>query len=154
MPHSDTSKSVLPCKDKRSRSPCPVTFALDMFGDKWSLLIVRDLLFRGRKTYGEFLAAGDGISTNILADRLKNLETKGIIVKSTDSENRRKNIYKLTQKGLDLMPILLEMIRWSGSYDPQTGAPKEFLERLDNDKDSLVADLLNELKIWRDLGEF
>ena len=140
-------KSEFSCNSQQSRSTCPVTFALDMFGDKWSLLIVRDLLFRGRKTYGEFLDAGDGISTNILADRLKNLEMKEIIVKSTDSENRRKNIYKLTQKGLDLMPILLEMIRWSGSYDPQTGASKEFLERLDNDKVGLIADLLNGLKI-------
>ncbi len=131
----------MPCQDTHSRSACPVTFALDTFGDKWSLLIVRDLMFRGRKTYGEFLEAGDGISTNILADRLKCLELADIIHKSRDADNRRKYIYRLTEKGLALMPILLEMVRWSGEYDPETGAPREFLERLDHDPEGLIADL-------------
>lgn len=131
----------MPCPDTHSRSACPVTFALDMFGDKWSLLIVRDLMFRGRKTYGEFLEAGDGISTNILADRLKSLEAAEIIRKSPDLANRRKFNYSLTEKGMALMPILLEMIRWSGAYDPDTGAPKEFLERLESDPRGLIAEL-------------
>ena len=67
------------CGGKKRRSKCPVTFALDRFGDKWSLLVVRDLMFRGRETYGEFLESGEGIATNVLADRLKCLETEGLI---------------------------------------------------------------------------
>ena len=88
-----------------------------------------------------------GISTNILADRLKSLESNEVIVKAQDPENRRKFIYGLTDKGFDLMPILLEMIRWSGSHDPQTDAPKEFLKRLESDRESLIADLRAGLKI-------
>lgn len=78
------------CLGEKCRSERPVTFALDTFGDKWSLLIVRGLMLRGRRTYGEFLDAGDGIATNILADRLKCLELKGIIVKSRDPDDRRR----------------------------------------------------------------
>lgn len=127
----------------KRRSPCPVTFALDKFGDKWSLLIVRDLMFRNRETYGEFLDNGDGIATNVLADRLKRLESEGVIAKTRDPENRRRIIYHLTDKGLDLAPVLLEMIRWSGKYDSNTGAPKEFLQSLEDDMDGVVAAVRN-----------
>ncbi len=131
--------------DKR-RSLCPVTFALDVMGDKWSLLIVRDLMFREMRTYGEFLDNGDGIATNVLADRLKRLESEGILEKSRDPENRRRIIYRLTPKGLDLAPILLEMVRWSGKYDPDTGAPKEFLQQLEQDPDSVLAEIRAKLE--------
>jgi len=131
MPHTET----------KNRSECPVTFALDSFGDKWSLLIVRDLMLRGRRTYGEFLDAGDGIATNILANRLKDLESKGIITKLRDLENRSRYLYSLTEKGLDLAPIILDMIRWSAKYDPTTGAHKVFLRRLREDFDGIVSDI-------------
>jgi DNA-binding HxlR family transcriptional regulator len=123
------------------RSYCPVTFALDRFGDKWSLLIVRDLMFSGKETYGEFLESSEGIATNVLADRLKRMESEGIVQKSRDPENRRRLIYRLTDKGLDLVPVLLEMIRWSGTYDSDTGAPKELLQRLEDDFDGLIAEI-------------
>ncbi|VAX18128.1 Transcriptional regulator, HxlR family [hydrothermal vent metagenome] len=129
------------CSGKKGRSECPVTFVLDIFGDKWSLLIVRDLMLRGRCTYGEFLNAGDGIATNILADRLRCLELKGIIHKSRDPKSRRRYLYSLTKKGLDLAPIILEMIRWSGKHDPATGARKEFLKRLRDDFDGIISDI-------------
>ncbi len=135
------------CSDKNMRSSCPVTFALDMFGDKWSLLIVRDLMFRGRTTYGEFLGAGEGISTNILANRLKSMEADGIINKTRDLEDRKKYIYGLTKKGLKLMPILLEMVRWSGKFDPNIGAPKNFLERLENDRKGILKELMDNFNI-------
>ncbi|NHZ69649.1 MAG: transcriptional regulator [Thermotogales bacterium] len=126
------------CDGKKRRSRCPVTFALDRVGDKWSLLIVRDLMFRGRKTYGEFIESGEGIATNVLADRLKCLETEAIVEKVQDPENKRRYLYSLTEKGFDLTPVLLEMIRWSAIHDTDTGAPKEFLDMLENDREGLI----------------
>jgi len=126
------------CGGKKRRSKCPVTFALDRFGDKWSLLVVRDLMFRGRETYGEFLESGEGIATNVLADRLKCLETEGLIEKSRDPENKRRVLYRLTEKGLDLAPVLLEMMRWSAKYDADTGTPQPFLDMLENDMEGLI----------------
>ena len=126
------------CSGKKRRSLCPVTFALDRVGDKWSLLVVRDLMFRGKQTYGEFLNSGDGIATNVLADRLKCLEAEGIIEKSRDTENRRRFLYRLTGKGYDLTPVLLEMIRWSAKYDADTGTPKELLHMLEHDMEGLI----------------
>ncbi len=126
------------CGGKKRRSKCPVTFALDRFGDKWSLLVVRDLMFRGRETYGEFLESGEGIATNVLADRLKCLETEGLIEKSRDPENKRRVLYRLTEKGLDLAPVLLEMMRWSAKYDADTGTPQPYLDMLENDREGLI----------------
>lgn len=129
------------CDGKQGRSSCPVTFALDRLGDKWSLLIVRDLMFRGRNTYGDFLNSGEGIATNVLADRLKCLEAEGIIEKSRDPDNRRRFLYKLTDKGYDLTPVLLEMMRWSAKHDAQTGTPRAFIKRLKNDMAGLIKDV-------------
>ncbi|MEN8762935.1 MAG: helix-turn-helix domain-containing protein [Thiogranum sp.] len=126
------------CSGKKRRSKCPVTFALDRFGDKWSLLVVRDLMFRGKETYGEFLESGEGIATNVLADRLKCLETDGLIEKSGDPENKRRILYRLTDKGLDLAPVLLEMMRWSAKYDADTGTPQQLLDSLENDMPGLI----------------
>ncbi len=135
------------CAGKKRRSSCPVTFALDRVGDKWSLLIVRDLMFRGKETYGEFLNSGDGIATNVLADRLKCLETEGIIERSRDPENKRRYLYRLTDKGLDLAPLLLEMIRWSAKYDADTGTPEEFLGMIENDMEGLIKKVREGMKI-------
>ncbi|MEN8800711.1 MAG: helix-turn-helix domain-containing protein [Thiogranum sp.] len=126
------------CSGKKRRSKCPVTFALDRFGDKWSLLVVRDLMFRGKETYGEFLESGEGIATTVLADRLKCLETDGLIEKSGDPENKRRILYRLTDKGLDLAPVLLEMMRWSAKYDADTGTPQQLLDSLENDMPGLI----------------
>lgn len=127
--------------EKKRRSHCPVSFALDMFGDKWSLVVVRDLLFWGKTTYGELLEAGDGIATNVLADRLKQLEGSGIITKSRDPDNRRRYLYKLTDKGIALAPILVEMILWSGKYDADTAAAADYLARLEADREAVLAEL-------------
>src|SRR6266536_437853 len=102
------------------RSHCPIAFALDIFGDKWSLLVLRDLLFKDKRRYGEFLAADEGISTNILSERLARLEAEGLISKSRDKTNRRQFIYAPTQKGLDLLPAILEISLWSAKNDPKT----------------------------------
>ena len=127
---------------KKYRSHCPINFAQETFGDKWSLLIIRDLLFKGKNYYGEFLNSDEKISTNILANRLEKLEEDGLITKAIDKENNAKKIYSLTQKGLDLLPMLLEMIAWSAKYDKDTGTPKEFIRKLTQDKDSLIRELL------------
>ena len=100
------------------RSHCPMNFALESLGDRWSLLIVRDMVFSGKKTYGEFLNSEEGIATNILASRLDFLERIDVIKKSPHGEDRRKDIYTLTEKGLDLVPVLFEFIKWSAKHDP------------------------------------
>jgi DNA-binding HxlR family transcriptional regulator len=127
--------------DKKRDTGCPVAFALDTFGDRWSLLIIRDIVLRGSKTYGDFLAAEEGIATNVLADRLRELEDEGIIRKSRDPENHRKFNYALTEKGCDLVPVILEMILWSAKYDPNTKARKEVLRRIEKDRAGFVAQI-------------
>lgn len=123
------------------RSHCPINFAQETFGDKWSLLVIRDLMFKGKKYYGDFMASDEKISTNILADRLEKLEINGLVMKKVDEENNAKKVYSLTQKGIDLMPMLLDMIAWAAKYDNQTEAPKEFITRLKNDKEALIREL-------------
>ncbi len=98
------------------RSMCPISTTLDILGDKWTLLIIRDLMFNGKRTYGEFLQSEEKIATNILADRLLTLEKNGIVEKRAFPGNKAKNLYQLTPKGIDLMPILLEIILWGDEY--------------------------------------
>lgn len=130
----------------KRRSDCPISFALDIFGDKWTLLIIRDLMFKGKHSYGEFLQSGEGIATNILADRLALLEKAKIIEKAADPENKAKNIYSLTEKGIQLMPILIEIINWSATYDPYTDAPKDFIKKIKADREELIEKLSLQLK--------
>ena len=122
---------------RRNRSHCPISFALDIFGDAWTLLILRDLIFKGKSRYQEFLASEERISTNILAERLARLEEHGIISRAEDPANRKQILYSPTKKGLDLVPVLLEIIRWSGKHDEETAAPKEFLDQLKKDPEGL-----------------
>src|SRR5260221_12234966 len=114
-------------KKEQRRSDCPISFALETFGDRWSLLIVRDIVYFGKKTYGESLESEEGIATNILASRLAQLEQKGILSKKPDPTDKRKEVYSLTEAGLDLIPILLQMEDWSAHHDPQTEAPQEWI---------------------------
>jgi DNA-binding HxlR family transcriptional regulator len=98
---------------KGRRSGCPVNFAVETLGDKWSLVILRDMIFWGKKTYGEFLRSDEKIATNILAGRLEYLEKEGLITKKPDEKDRRKDIYSVTEKGIELVPMFIEMIAWS-----------------------------------------
>ena len=95
------------------RSDCPLNYGIEIFGDKWTLLIIRDLLLFNKRYYNEFLSSEEGISTNILADRLNHLEREGLIIMEKDLEHKQKKIYKPTQKGIDLMPVLFEIGQWS-----------------------------------------
>ena len=103
------------------RSICPLAAGLDIFGDSWSLLIVRDMILHDRHRYGEFLAAGEGITTNILADRLKRLEAHGIIEKRPYQQHPVRNEYHLTDKGRALEPAMRVIIAWGLKYVPGTG---------------------------------
>ena len=128
--------------ERKYRSHCPINFAQEIFGDKWSLLIIRDLMFKGKKYYGEFLSSDEKISTNILADRLEKLEADGLITKAIDNQNNSKKIYSLSQKSIDLLPMLLEMIAWSAKHDDETETPAEFIRKFEEDKESLIRELL------------
>ena len=125
----------------KKHSGCPFTYALDIFGDKWSLIILRDLILFGKKTYKEFAGAGECIATNILADRLANLEKDGLISKAKDPNNRRSYIYSPTKKSLDLVPMFLELICWSAKHDPKTAAPPAYIRRAKKDRAGMVKDI-------------
>ncbi|MBE9397142.1 helix-turn-helix transcriptional regulator [Pontibacterium sp. N1Y112] len=133
-------------KKKQNWAGCPIRFGMSQFGDKWSFLIIRDLMFKGRKYYSEFLEAGEGISTNILASRLADLEHNGIVSKRQDAVKRSKNIYSLTEKGIALMPMMLAMIDWAERYDDQTEVPAEFARKLRQTPEALQKELLNLLE--------
>jgi DNA-binding HxlR family transcriptional regulator len=128
------------------RSTCPISTALDIFGDKWSLLIVRDMVFKGMSTYGDFLNGGEKIATNILADRLMLLEAGGIITKQKHPESKAKILYTLTPKGIDLVPALVEIIAWSEKYHEVHPHAKQFAEQLRNDKEGVVKQILAGLR--------
>lgn len=123
------------------RSHCPISFALDIFGDKWSLLILRDIIFKDKIYYQDFANSEEGISTNILAERLDRLKREGLIQSKPDKKNGRKIVYSPSEKALDLIPVILEIIDWSAKYDPKTGAPKEFLKMLKKDRMGLSRDI-------------
>ena len=100
------------------RSGCPINLGLEVFGDKWTLLIIRDMMFAGKRHFREFLASDEGISSNILADRLAMLVEAGILTRAGDPSHKLKAIYSLTEKGIDLLPIIAQISRWSRSYLP------------------------------------
>ena len=110
------------------KSHCAVNFALEAIGDPWSLLIVRDIAFNGKHTFNEFLHSEERIAKNILANRLAQLEEKGIVCKRTNPYDRRVTEYNLTEKGIDLVPVLFALSEWSVKHDPLTDANMAFAE--------------------------
>ena len=120
------------------RSDCPINFALELFGDPWSLLIIRDIVYFGKNTYGEFLASEEGMATNILASRLAHLEHQGILVKQRSEKDKRREEYVLTEKGLDLIPVLVEMANWSAQHDPHTAAPGAWIALMNAEKEKMT----------------
>lgn len=131
-------------ENKHRETGCPIAFGLDTFGDRWSLLIIREIMLRGNRTYSEFLEAEEGIASNILVARLKHLEAEAIVEKSRDPENRRAFIYKLTKKGRDLAPILLEIIIWSGMHDKRPYALRTILNKIELNREGFEASLRTE----------
>jgi DNA-binding HxlR family transcriptional regulator len=135
------------CKPTR-RSACPLSVSLEILGDRWSLLIIRDLMIRGLRTYKEFLGSDEGIATNILADRLQKLEACGIISPQQDPTDRRKLNYRLTKKGIDLAPVLTELVLWAARYE-DTGAPPALIRKMQKNREQFLAEVRQR---WRDGG--
>lgn len=130
----------------KKRSDCPLSCSLDIFGDKWSLLIIRDLMFGNKCTYNDFLKSAEGIATNILATRLKGLEENGIIEKSAHPDSKAKILYRLTPKGIDLLPIIVEIYIWSDKYLTIPADLKATIKEAKKDKDKFVKQVTKELK--------
>ena len=121
------------------RSGCPVSISLEILGDRWSLLIVRDVMVRGYRTFRQFQNAGEGIATNILSDRLRKLEVAGILFTEPAEEDGRSMHYRLTPKGIALAPVLLELLIWAGNHE-STGAPSVFIEQMEQNRAAILAE--------------
>lgn len=130
----------------KKRSECPLSCSLDILGDKWSLLIIRDLMFYKKSTYGDFLKSAEGIATNILASRLQNLEENNIIEKLAHPESKAKVLYKLTQKGIDLLPVIVEVHLWAEKYFPIPNEIKAMIIEAKKDKEGFIKFMTEELK--------
>lgn len=132
--------------DTKKRSDCPISCSLDIWGDKWSLLIVRDLLFSMQCTYGDFLKSEEKIATNILATRLQMLESNGIITKLNHPDSKAKVLYQLTQKGIDLLPIMLEIHLWADKYSTIPPERNAIIKELKNNKEAFIKSYTKQLK--------
>src|SRR5688500_6555405 len=129
MPHGTNTKR---------RSDCPLNVSLEIFGDRWTLLIVRDLMLKGRGRFGELLAGGEGIAANILTDRLARRETYGLVQRRRDPADARRLTYRLTRRGIDLAPVLFEMILWAAQHE-RTAAPPQEVEAMKRDRAGYLA---------------
>lgn len=136
----DTVFAVGSRRRGKRRSGCPVSMSLERFGDRWSLLIVRDLMVRGYRTFKQFQNSGERIATNILADRLRKLETSGIIATEVDKTDQRRVNYRLTEKGIDLAPVLLELLVWGARHE-QTAAPCAMIQRMAKNREQILAEV-------------
>src|SRR2546425_7493669 len=137
----------VPGKSKaKHRSGCPVSISLEIVGDRWSLLIIRDLMIRGFRTFKEFQESGEGIATNILADRLDKLEAAGIITGLAEETDGRRVNYRLTEKGIGLAPVLLELLIWGARHE-ETGAPCALIENMEKNRQVLLAEVRRR---WRE----
>ena len=122
---------------KRGRSTCPINFGLEIFGDPWTLLIVRDMVFNDKRTYGDFLKSAEGIATNVLAERLQRLETAGLIEKTTRADG--KPAYRLTDRGLELVPVLIELIIWGAGNGKADRGLSDWAAHIEADKSAAIA---------------
>ncbi|HEX2100024.1 MAG TPA: helix-turn-helix domain-containing protein [Candidatus Synoicihabitans sp.] len=136
-------KATKPRDDRRS--DCPIAGALDLLGDRWSLVIDRDLMFRGFREYGQFLGAGEGISTNILAERLDRLLCAGVIVRTEHPSNGKKYVYRLTEKGVDLAPLMIELALWGSKYVPDNAAPATVIDQMRTAREKVIHQLRGSL---------
>ena len=123
----------------KRRSGCPVSISLERFGDRWSLLIIRDLMVRGYRTFKQFQQSGEGIATNILADRLQKLEAAGIITAEPEQTDARRVNYRLTEKGIDLAPVVLELLIWAARHE-ETGAACAVIDRMELNRQAVLAE--------------
>lgn len=127
-------------KQSRARilSGCPIDYALEIFGDRWSLIVIRDLLVRRKRHFAEMMASDEGIASNILAARLRKLEAWGLVRHRPDPANRRQVIYSLTDRGKELAPVLVEIAIWSAKHDPHTKVNAAFIRRARRERAALA----------------
>ena len=122
------------------RSECPISYTMDIFGDKWTMLILRDLLLYGKDSFSEFLCSDEKIATNILTDRLNLLVQEGFVTKHTAATNKSKFLYRPTEKAIDMIPILSEITLWAEKYNPG-GAPADIVEPLRKNRIKALRDM-------------
>lgn len=130
----------------KRRSGCPVSISLEILGDRWSLLIIRDLMVRGFRTFKQFQESGEGIATNILADRLHKLEARQIIASEVEATDGRRVNYRLTERGIDLAPVLLELLIWGAQHE-KTSAPDSLITKMAENRQYFLAEVRRR---WQD----
>lgn len=133
-------------KKIEQRSDCPVSYALDFFGDKWTFLIIRDMVFDGKRFYKDFLNSKEGIATNILSDRLKRLENMGVIESKVYEKLRTQKVYHLTEKGKDLIPVLVDMMVWSFKYGGELAITQEFIDKVKVNREAVISAIVSRLE--------
>ena len=131
-----------------SRSPCVFSNVLDIVGDRWTLLFIRDLMFFGKHEYKEFLNSPESIATNILAARLQKLTLAGIIDEIPHPENRSRKLYYLTDRGKDLLPLLIEMAKWGEKHLPEVEIMRPLFEVIRRDATAFQRKILKDLRGW------
>ena len=124
--------------EKSKWNGCPIRYSAEILADKWTFLILRDLMFRGKNSYNAFLQSSENISTNILADRLNKLESYGLLDKQQDTNNKKQYIYTLNQKGVDLIPVMYSFFEWALKYDDNTFLTQEIINGLKSDAKSMT----------------
>ncbi|MGQ0585812.1 MAG: winged helix-turn-helix transcriptional regulator [Gammaproteobacteria bacterium] len=122
----------------RARSNCPIAWALDFIGDKWTLVVLRDLILGHKRHFRQFLDSSEGIASNILAGRLRRLEAAGLVTRVADPDEARRVIYAPTGKALDLLPVMLELVRWGAKYNSRHGAPAQLVQGIARDRDAVA----------------
>ncbi|MGQ7856410.1 winged helix-turn-helix transcriptional regulator [Pedobacter sp. WC2501] len=132
-------------KPSEKRSDCPISSSLDIFGDRWSLLIVRDLMLHKTRTYGDFAKSEEKIATNILANRLQVLEDHNIIIKLPYPDNKVKGLYQLSTKGIDLIPAVIEIALWGGKHLSNTDESSPFLKEVKKNKTKFLKNIMDSL---------
>jgi DNA-binding HxlR family transcriptional regulator len=132
-------------KSGEKRSNCPISSSLDIFGDRWSLLIVRDLMLYKTRTYGDFTKSEEKIATNILANRLQVLEDNGIIIKLPYPDNKVKGLYKLSRKGVDLIPAVIEIALWGEKYLSNPDESSPFFKEVKKNKTKFLKNIMDKL---------
>ncbi|GEM_PF-105709 len=135
-------------KESECRSACPVANALDVVGDRWTLLVIRDLMFMNKHEYHEFVNGPEGIATNILSDRLKRLVCTGLIDSFAHPDHKSKKLYYLTPKGKDLLPLMVEMILWGGTYRASPDMPKAHFNKIKRNPEKFIRNTIQELQGW------
>lgn len=128
------------------RSQCAINIALETVGDKWSLLILRDLMFTTKRSYGELQSSEEKIATNILASRLISLETKGLIRKAMDPANGRRTLYYLTEKGIDLLPVIIDLRLWAEKHDPNAEGCSQAIKITVKNRTGILSGYMKDLR--------